>query len=152
MKAWLVELKGGIDWRSVDRDVAQPIVQAATRSQALTLSGLRRNLGYMRRDLRAERAPDFDDKPLTDRTYLENGWHTSCRGCGVAELYLSSQVYYDDRDHAYCSPTCRDKGVARRAKQRAYSAVLEKAWNNEEWEKISSNIVRAAKQCSGRRT
>lgn len=129
MKAWKVEPKGGIDWAEVDIEEAEPIVHAETRAQAIARSGLWVNGHYVWTELRAKRAPSFDAKPLTDRTYLEAGWYITCHGCGDVTLTSDGPVdwndedyddppgvAYDDEDHAYCSTHCRDESMGRHAR------------------------------------
>lgn len=119
MKAWRVEPYKGFDWSEIDTEEAEPIVHADTRAQAIARSGLCKNGHYSYVELRATRARSFDDKPLTDRTYLENGWQCPCYGCG--DVVLDSDgpvdwndddydvercVHYNAEDHAFCSEQC----------------------------------------------
>lgn len=128
MKAWLVQPKGGIDWSEYDiEDGGEPIVHAETRAQAIAQSGLCRNGHYQYIELRATRDRAFDDKPLTDRVYLENGWRFPCYGCGDVMLNRDGpadwndddydgecRVYYNAEDHAFCSERCLREWETRR--------------------------------------
>lgn len=118
MKAWRVEpsddpwYDGWFSWT----DGEQPIVHAEDRAHALAKSPYFREYG--RRGLRVSRAPEFDDKPLIPRTYLENGFSWAC-SCGV-EMTIDGPVGWEDHQRAapgvvydkggmpYCSQRCLD--------------------------------------------
>lgn len=132
MKAWRVEPIGDPYYEPKVCDGFGPIFHAETREQAKA-DARRHNLGvYTWTELRAVRAPEFDDKPLVPRTFLENGWWYECGHCekiltidGPAEWEddydTAPGVVYDDGGHPYCTRQCLD---AERRERAEYKAVL----------------------------
>jgi hypothetical protein len=118
MKAWRVyprdDLYLGEGYRT---GYCMSVVNAATRAQAITHSSLYGT--YTFTELRAVRVREFDDKPLTPRTYLEAGWEYACAHCDMM-LTIDGPAGWEDHQHAapgvvydrggmpYCSQRCLD--------------------------------------------
>ncbi len=116
MKAWRVEPIGD---PYCEFDERGPIFHAETREQAKHLARRHGLSGYEWTKLRAVRAPGFDDKPLTPRTYLENGWWYECGHCDKTLTIDGPEGWEDTNDAApgvvydkggmpYCSQRCLD--------------------------------------------
>lgn len=112
-KAWRVEPVADpyYDPSELAGDVF-PIVHADTRAEAISHSGLLSYYAWT--ELHAVRAREFDDKPLTPKTFLENGWWWECGGCRT-HLTIDGRSDADepkpplfDREYVFCDEACRE--------------------------------------------
>jgi hypothetical protein len=105
VKAWAVN--------DIDRDI-QEVIFAETIGQAKSHSEMFLSGTCDFTDLRASRAPEFDDlcgTTITDRDYLARGWWVEC-SCG-RQLDPLGPVVYDRAGNAFCSNICKMKAVLR---------------------------------------
>lgn len=108
MKAWLV-------WHKED-DEHREIVHALNRSRAIAGSAAYSDSREWTKMV-AKRAPEFDDKPLNDKTYIENGWFVYCNGPRCEHTIEEYHFEYEEDgykacwdesgEYAYCSEKCR---------------------------------------------
>ena len=62
-------------------------------------------------DLRATRAPSFDgiEGNVTQRQYIERGYHTDCAWCD-SRIDADSDLCYNKADEAFCGTQCLIRG------------------------------------------
>lgn len=115
MKAWLVQHK--------EYPESAEIVQAPTRAKAMYHSDAYHDSHEWNKVV-AKRAPGFDDKPLNDKTYIENGWGVWCHGPKCERQIEDYDFEYEDDgqqacwdgEWAYCSTACKQAAALKRGK------------------------------------